>query len=90
MVSFVNKIGGNNPTKPHYLKPHFDFLGSNGVDTSGRPGSKFCPGRYRAGITSIPARTGTGMKMKTRPVPGSASYRPVPGFFKYFSVSPLE
>ena len=46
---------------------------------SGRPGSKFCPGRDRAGMTLIPA--GTGIDMKSRPGPGLASSRPGPGFF---------
>ena len=47
---------------------------------SGRPGSKFSPGRDRAG---------TGIEMKTRPGPGLASSRPGPGpgFFQYFSIS---
>ena len=55
--------------------------------TSGRPGSKFSPGRDRAGMTFIPA--GTGIEMKTRPGPGLASSRPGPGpgFFQYFSIS---
>ena len=49
---------------------------------SGRPGSKFSPGRDRAG-------TGTGIEMKTWPGPGLASSRPGPGpgFFQYFSIS---
>ena len=48
---------------------------------SGRPGSKFCPGRDRAGMTLIPAGTGTGtgIDMKSRPGPGLASSRPGPG-----------
>ena len=58
---------------------------------SGRPGSKFSPGRDRAGMTFIPAGTGTGIEMKTRPGPGLASSRPGPGsgpgFFQYFSIS---
>ena len=60
-----------------------------GVLTSGRPGSKFSPGRDRAGMTFIPAGTGTGtgIEMKTRPGPGLASSRPGPGFFQYFSIS---
>ena len=59
--------------------------------SSGRPGSKFSPGRDRAGMTFIPAGTGTGtgIEMKTRPGPGLASSRPGPGpgFFQYFSIS---
>ena len=55
------------------------------------PGSKFSPGRDRAGMTFIPAGTGTGtgIEMKTRPGPGLASSRPGPGpgFFQYFSIS---
>ena len=59
------------------------------ADISGRPGSKFSPGRDRAGMTFIPAGTGTGIEMKTRPGPGLASSRPGPGpgFFQYFSIS---
>ena len=51
-----------------------------GIVISGRPGSKFSPGRDRAG---------TGIEMKTRPGPGLASSRPGPGpgFFQYFSIS---
>ena len=57
------------------------------IADSGRPGSKFSPGRDRAGMTFIPA--GTGIEMKTRPGPGLASSRPGPGpgFFQYFSIS---
>ena len=53
------------------------------TNTSGRPGSKFCPGRDRAGMTLIPAGTGTGtgIEMKSRPGPGLVSSRPGPGFF---------
>ena len=60
---------------------------------SGRPGSKFSPGRDPAGMTFIPAGTGTGtgIEMKTRPGPGLASSRPGPGpgpgFFRYFAIS---
>ena len=61
------------------------------VVASGRPGSKFSPGRDRAGMTFIPAGTGTGIEMKTRPGLGLASSRPGPGpgpgFFQYFSIS---
>ena len=61
------------------------------VFVSGRPGSKFSPGRDQAGMTFIPAGTGTGtgIEMKPRPGPGLASSRPGPGpgFFQYFSIS---
>ena len=63
------------------------------LKNSGRPGSKFSPGRDRAGMTFIPAGTGTGtgIEMKTRSGPGLASSRPGtgpgPGFFQHFSIS---
>ena len=42
-----------------------------------------------AGMTFIPAGTGTGtgIEMNSRPGPGLASSRPGPGFFRYFSIS---
>ena len=66
----------------HKVVPQKASGGGGGVvgggdGSSGRPGSKFCPGRDRAGMTLIPA--GTGIDMKSRPGPGLASSRPGPG-----------
>ena len=61
------------------LKKELAEIMSEVDETSGRPGSKFSPGRDRAGMTFIPAGTGTGSEMTTRPGPGLASSRPGPG-----------